>query len=256
MSAIKIVVDYLTIHRGESIYNHNSLTEKNQSSSTLLSDGMLSNAVLNGGQIETIDEEKLVQFLLNHVSHIKEDEREYRKRSDYISFSTKKEKALAWAAQVPSPKADQDLGLLMASAKEATRYLVTVEISDDHIRWNPTKSLGFYYYRCNPSKRSSPLGMDPVLSHSLCHSNCSSCALNPHAILIVHVEQFLKEVKSKYCTSKNEYQFKRAIKLAYKHSEVALFPSGYNPKYGGIEARIPHADFWNIEYYIKQGESR
>jgi hypothetical protein len=232
------------IYRGDSI-SKGSLVQSYRSA------GLLTKLV-NGGNPAYVSKHGLLESVRAHVKANNESEEFFQKRSQFFSFSEKKDVAAFYA----SSKQPSELTRIRSDDCSETRYIFTLIIRG-MVGIERQKGLYSIQYACDPRliRGDSPLdekiGYDPLAAmYKVIGLPCEVCGNKRlgHRLLLIDVVAFLRAVPS-------AARFAGSLANAKKDSEWLVMPADYVPHLYGDSARIPRSQIWFAEHYRLRSES-
>ena len=189
-----------------------------------------------------IKREGLLKSIRQHIHHPTISDQEYYQSTDFISFSTKRDRAEYWMR-------GKGTLITMPCLRPwyESRYLFTMDIPENR-RQEVEDGVYSFNFQCNPALReaNSPSPMDAVL---LPFQKCDRCRQGGHhEILLVDAVVYLS-------LHKQDRKNAKALDNAKQDAEWLVIPN--DPLIpAGRSSTIQRADFWRAEIFNVVGEER
>jgi len=187
----------------------------------------------------------LFRTIINHINPADKEGEKYYDATDFLSFSESRSKALEWCSDKNA------ITLETADDYEETRYLFSLNMDEAEIN-TIGNGLYLYSYKCNPALKQTDSN-NPIhkaaLNLQLQSQICPTCENKHkrHHIIMVNTVEFLTLFP-------DQVGCKEAIQNSIEDKEWLILPYDYEGEFR--LARIPRADFWNVELFKGLGEER
>jgi hypothetical protein len=187
----------------------------------------------------------LIESIRKHIKPLAQKDFDYYDVTDFLSFSSKRQRAMYWCA-------DRNALILDKSEEyEETRYLFTLNLNNN-LMTSIRDGIYIYRYQCNlglikPDKKNDIL--TSIFKYKSINEPCPICGnmYNNHRLVLINsFEYLIKNTK--------DAKYKEAIELAKDDDEWLVLPFD---SLGELRSsRIQRADFWFAEHYKVIGETR